>query len=212
MASIQGQCREAALQLRGDLELRFPNCELMNSLSVVFPQFWLQPNADELFPLHVATLKAQYCVPRSVNLGTKKEPKFRQVDPLLDARTLLVQTSLFKLTMKSNCSAAMEEPRDFNPLTKLWRTVGQNSLMLSRLSEWIKVAELAVTAVLGSVEDERTFSTLSFMKSKLRNRLGGHLDTCVKVYAQDFYTQETFPYQTAISHWRDGKVRRGGTM
>jgi hypothetical protein len=212
VSSVKAQCREASLQLRQDLEMRFPNCELMNALSVVFPQFWLQANCDELFPLHVATLKSQYCVSRSVNFGSKQEPSMRQVDPLLDARTLHLQTSLFKLTMRSNSRAAMEEPRDLNPMSKLWRTVGQNSLMLSRLSEWIKVAELAVTAVLGSVEDERTFSSLSFMKSKVRNRLGGHLDTCVKVYAQEFFTQESFPYQTAISHWRDGKARRGANV
>jgi hypothetical protein len=55
-------------------------------------------------------------------------------------------------------------------------------LMLNHLSEFIKVAELAVTAVLGSVEDERTFSTLRFMKSKIRNRLGIHLQTCAKCF------------------------------
>jgi hypothetical protein len=27
----------------------------MNSLAIVFPQFWLQSNADELFPLHMKT-------------------------------------------------------------------------------------------------------------------------------------------------------------
>jgi hypothetical protein len=37
--------------------------------------------------------------------------------------------------------------------------------MTQRLSEFIKVAKIAVTAMLGSVEDERTFSTLGFMKS-----------------------------------------------
>ena len=54
--------------------------------------------------------------------------------------------------------------------------------MLSHLSEYFKVAEIAIATVLGSVEDERTFSMLSFMKSKLRNRLGGHMDTCVKLF------------------------------
>jgi hypothetical protein len=42
-----------------------------------------------------------------------------QVDPILDARTLSYQTSLFKLTMKNNSKGAMEEPWDRNPLTKL---------------------------------------------------------------------------------------------
>lgn len=81
--------------------------------------------------------------------------------------------------------------------------------MLNRLSEFIKVAEVAITAILGSVEDERTFSTLSFMKSKVRNRLAGHLDACVKLYAQDFFTLRNFPFYSAISSWRDETVRRG---
>ena len=84
--------------------------------------------------------------------------------------------------MKSHVHAAMEEPRDENPLTKVWVRISQNALMLSRLSEYIKVAEIAIAAVLGNVEDKRTFSTLSFVKSKLRNRLGGHMDTCVKLF------------------------------
>jgi hypothetical protein len=58
--------------------------------------------------------------------------------------------------------------------------------MAQRLPEFIKVAEIAVTTVLGSVEDERTFSTLGFMKSKLRNRLGSHLGTTVKMFSQPF--------------------------
>jgi hypothetical protein len=111
--------------------------------------------------------------------------------------------------MKSNCKSAMEEPHDHNPMTKMWQRIGQNALMLNRLSEYIKLCEIVVTAVLGSVEDERTFSTLGFMKSKLRNHLGGHLETCVKVYAQQFYNQGTFPYQQAIMHWRNERDRWG---
>jgi hypothetical protein len=41
---------------------------------------------------------------------------------------------------------------------------------------------------------------LGFMKSKVRNRLGGHLDTCVKMFSQPFFKQETFPYSESISH------------
>jgi hypothetical protein len=111
--------------------------------------------------------------------------------------------------MKSNSKGAMEEPRDRNPLTKLWQKVSQNSLMVQCLSEFIKAAEIAVTAILGSVEDERTFSTLGFMKSKLRNRLGSHLDTSVKLFSQPFYKQDTFPYNSAITHKREQRARLG---
>ena len=121
------------------------------------------------------------------------------MDPLVDGELLMLQMSFFKLTMKSHAHAAMEEPKDENPLTKVWVRIGKNALMLSHLLEYIKVAEIVVAAVLGSVEDERTFSTLSFMKSKLRNRLGGHMDTCVNLFSQSFFTLETFPVTKAIS-------------
>ena len=101
-----------------------------------------------------------YCVVRPVNRGSKEDPNIVQVD---------------KLTMKSNSHAAMGEPLDRNPVTKLWEKVGQSSLTLNRLSEFFKLAEIAMCAVLGSVDDERTFSSLGFMKSKVRNRLGSHL-------------------------------------
>lgn len=149
---------------------------------------------------------------RTVNFGTKDEPIMREIEPLIDGRLLSLQTSLFKLTMKSHAREAMEEPRDQNPVTKLWVKVGQNALMLNRLSEFIKVAEIAITAVLGSVEDERTFSTLGFMKSKLRNRLGGHLDTCVKMFSQQFFTLQSFPFNSAINSWRDDRARRGADV
>jgi hypothetical protein len=105
--------------------------------------------------------------------------------------------------MKSNNKGAMEEPLDRNPLTKLWQKVSQNTHMVQRLSEFMKVVEITVTAILGSVEDERTFSTLSFMKSKLRNHLSSHLDTTVKMFLQPFYKQDTFPYNNAIIHWHE---------
>jgi hypothetical protein len=42
--------------------------------------------------------------------------------------------------------------------------------------------------VLGSVEDEQCFSTLSFTKNKLNNQLTTHLDLIVCMYAQFFCT------------------------
>jgi hypothetical protein len=36
--------------------------------------------------------------------------------------------------------------------------------------------------VLSSMEDERTFSTISFMKSKLREHFNEHLNTVVGMY------------------------------
>jgi len=60
-----------------------------------------------------------------------------------------------------------------------------------------------VVLVLEFIEDEQTFSILAFMKDKLRNKLGLHLDTIVHMFAQEFYTQENFPYEEAITIWKD---------
>ena len=111
--------------------------------------------------------------------------------------------------MKSHAHSAMAEPKDANPITKLWQKVGTNGLLLNRLSEFIKVVEIAITAVLGNVEDERIFLNLAFIKLKLRNKLGVHLDTCVRLFSQGFYSQDTFPYQEAITLWREECSRVG---
>jgi hypothetical protein len=52
--------------------------------------------------------------------------------------------------------------------------------------------------VLGSVEDERCFSTLSFVKSKLKNKLTTHLDLVVWMYVEFVFTIQTFPFDVAI--------------
>ncbi len=52
----------------------------------------------------------------------------------------------------------------------------------------IPLCWIIIVMVLGNVEDERTFSTLTFMKSKLKNQLTTHLDLVVRMYAQDFFT------------------------
>jgi len=46
--------------------------------------------------------------------------------------------------------------------------------------------------VLGNVEDERCFSTLSFVKSKLRNKLTTHLDLVVCMYVEFFLLLKPF--------------------
>jgi hypothetical protein len=60
----------------------------------------------------------------------------------------------------------MEQPHTVNPVTKLWQKLGCNALLLSKLSEYMKLAQIAVTAVLGSCEDKRTFSTLAFVNAE----------------------------------------------
>jgi hypothetical protein len=103
--------------------------------------------------------------------------------------------------MKSQAAKSMEQPHILNLVTKLWQKLGCNALLLSKLLEYMKVAQIVVTAMLGSCEDERMFSTLSFMKNKVMNRLQGNLDTCIRMFSQGWYTLESFPYNHAFDFW-----------
>jgi hypothetical protein len=98
-----------------------------------------------------------------------KELVVRQIEMPLNACTLGLWTSLFKLRMRSHSKAAVEEPKDKNLVIKLWEKIGSNALELNCLRKFIKIAEIAITAVLRCIEDKRTFLTLDFMKSKLCN-------------------------------------------
>jgi hypothetical protein len=74
----------------------------------------------------------------------------------------------------------------------------------------MKLIQLAIVQVIGNVEDEKTFSTLSFMKSNLWNHLAWHLNIVIHMFAQDFFTKETFPFHHAIIDRNDGdKVKVG---
>ena len=52
------------------------------------------------------------------------------------------------------------------------------------------------------------FSALSFLKSKLRNKLDKNVDTCLRLYVTN-YDVDNFPYERALSLWRSARERRG---
>jgi hypothetical protein len=85
--------------------------------------------------------------------------------------------------MKSNVVAAMEVPFHGNPLTQLWWTLEVSWILRHSFLKFLKLVEIAIVQVLKLVEDERTFSTVSFMKSKLRNRFNEHLHIIVGMYS-----------------------------
>jgi hypothetical protein len=70
--------------------------------------------------------------------------------------------------------------------------------VVAKLLEYLKLVKLVIVMVMGNPEDERTFSIVNFMESKLHNRLIVHLDLAVKMYAQELYKLETFPFYTII--------------
>jgi hypothetical protein len=134
---------------------------------------------------------------------------------LLSSSVLDIQQSLFKVTMKAQAKGCMLPPFDKNPFTRLWdknpfTRVSSSVVLTKMIPEYLKLAEIGCAFVLGSVEDERTFSSLKFLKSCLRNRLEDKLPLVVRMHGQNFCTQETFPYKQALDSWKNVRMRYGG--
>jgi hypothetical protein len=212
LREVQNQLTKAAKHLIEELDKRFPHHEVMCALGICYPQYWLTDTFEATYPGHIAILKTFYGTSKKLSVPAHGETEGVEewVPPPLDIRSLELQSSFFKITMMSNAQAAMSHSTNENPMSRLWRKLSSNGLMSAKLSEFMKVAEIAHVQVLGSVEDERTFSSLSFLKNKLRNRLTTHLDLVVRMFSHNFYTLNTFPYQVAISNWKAQRVRYGG--
>jgi hypothetical protein len=86
---------------------------MMDSLGVVYPQYWLQFDVEYFFWKHLDVIKENFCHPKK--LGSND---ICGLEVLL-ATSLVIQQSLFKLAMKSNACAAMTKPLDVNHLTRL---------------------------------------------------------------------------------------------
>ena len=183
---------EMAEALIAELKTHFPANYVMDPLGIVFPQYWLQENVDMSFSAHLAILKAAICQPKHV-VDAKGDDA--SVSSLLSASALDEQMAMFKMAMKSNSKPVLQPPFTVNPMTKLWQILGSNALLLHSFPKYFKVAKMAMTVVLGSVEDERAFSIVGFVKGKLRNKLGDHLPLYVQMFTQKFYTLKTSPTQ-----------------
>jgi hypothetical protein len=126
---------------------------------------------------HLNTLKEHFAMPKM--FGSLE----RKCDAMLDGMALDSQGHMFVQTMKNNCIniLEMDKKKDCNPLWRLWLRLGANELFMMKMLKWFKFVEICMLQVLGSLEDERCFSTFSFMKNKVHNRLNMHLDMCVKM-------------------------------
>jgi hypothetical protein len=171
----------------------------MDALGIIYPQYWLEDNCEANFEKHLQITKEHYGQVRPFSIVAYPEGS---IDPILSLAKLDIETTLFKQCMQENAHKMMKKPITLNPVTRLWRSIRANNYLKHALSEYIIVAEIATVMVLGSVQDERTFSTVSFMKSKLQNKLTMNLQTVVAFKSQHFYTVDTFPYDEAYDSWR----------
>ncbi|KAJ9520250.1 hypothetical protein QJQ45_030274 [Haematococcus lacustris] len=92
-------------------------------------------------------------------------------------------------------------------LSEFWKKL--HASMASQLSEFCKAATLLIVTVPGSVEEERSFSAMNFIKDERRNSLSANLSSTLRVYLDKTFTLKTFPYKEAIDYWMAGASARG---
>jgi hypothetical protein len=174
-------------------------------MDIVYPQYWTGQNKEKAlktFPGHLDILKKFWGTTREVGERGERE----LVPCLLNTYELETEQSLFKICMQNNSEEAMMPDADGifdeNPLSKLWRLLGANEVLSGRTGQYNKLAEMAIVMVMGSVEDERTFSSVAFLKSRVRNSLlKNHLSVVVGMYSQKLYTMENFLYAETFELW-----------
>ena len=88
--------------------------------------------------------------------------------------------------------------------------MGDHGILTNMIPEYLKLARIGCTFVLGSVEDERTFNLLKFLKSRLRNKLGDNLLLVTRMHEQRFFSQHTFLYKAALESWKKERMRYSG--
>jgi hypothetical protein len=179
-----------AVGLIEELDARFFEQTILDATGIVYAQYWLQAYAYMTFPQHLEVLKDFYGSERTYGIQTNGKYA-SMVCVVLSGWDLNAQQGLFKLTMKSNASQEMVEvvalavdkvnPQIVNPFTCLWEMSNVFHLLSDTFLEYLKFAEIAMMHVLGY---EQCFSSISFLKSKLRNHLNPHLQLVVAMYAQ----------------------------
>ena len=90
----------------------------------------------------------------------------------------------------------------FNPgaITRLYKRISQSEVLCTSILEYLKLLDLCQTMILGSMEDERVFSALCFLKSKVRNKLDKNLETCLRLFVTQYNVRD-FPYDRSLAIW-----------
>jgi hypothetical protein len=76
-----------------------------------------------------------------------------------------------------------------------------SQLLFNVFPKHLKVVEIAMVHVLGSIEDEQCFNFVAFLKNKVWNRLNNHLQQIVSMCTQFFFTLHNFPYENTYEIW-----------
>ena len=86
--------------------------------------------------------------------------------------------------------------------------VNESSFLVDRLSAWVRLAQIMLVLPVGSIENERAFSAMNYLKSSVRNSLQEpHLNACMRIFRSK-YTFQAFPMDSVLHEFLGAKDRR----
>lgn len=201
--SVSDNLKSIAYELSTEIHERFPREEILEAMGCVYPQFWHSigdnPNDAKMYHKKLEELiltfsKDAYC-------------NGQPIEGILNLDHLRKQCKQFALVMKQQL-VNLENPFEPGSITRLWKRIDQSEALHIVIPEYLKLVYLCQTMILGSVEDERVFSALGILKSKIRNKLDKNLETCLRLFVTQ-YNVIDFPYDRALEIQNSMRERRG---
>jgi hypothetical protein len=225
---------DAAGMLQQQISVRLPTVGCLQAAMPFFPEEWAAGKASKLLAkdvlVAVSHFTDRYGKERVV---TDSDGLTRTIPPLINAAKLKAQQQQFKDIMSSaaplhmarhrdqmaawrrECDKAQEEgvplpPQPAPAVSQFWTEIKENQMDAS-ISQWVELATMVLVMVGVTVEDERLFSTLAWVKNERRNRLEEeHLNVCLRLFhSKEAYSMAEFPYRAAFDTWSDVCDRRG---
>ena len=141
------------------------------------------------------------------HFGRNVKVQGEDIGGILDASKLYEQQTCFAETMLDQYPV-LAKPIEYSAKINLWTILDESQFLQENMLEYFKLLDLCQTMILGSVEDERMFSALSFLNSKLRNTLDKNVDTFLRLYVKK-YDITNFPFNRALALWRSDCERKG---
>jgi hypothetical protein len=233
---VKRECSAAAALVLEEFEQRYPPTMVGSLCKLASTQFWLgtpgkgntapqpPPNGTAMgLMIKTGTLWGTPCTARNVpGLPSAITPPLN--GPLLrsqfaafsKAAHAAAKATYQAYPLPSSASAAAATGKSGNKTSppdgytaEFWRRLWGVSLNRAQCSEWFRFAELILTIVPGTVECERAFSSVGYLKSDHRNKLSGeHLRDTLRMFVQTAFTINTFPFTAALESWAKAKNYR----
>ena len=223
--SILSETKQAANLMVFNLESGMPREPLLKALCIVTPRYWMQlkrdfgniPKFQRMGKVNqlVQEIIVEFCEPRASGDD--------MVPPLLDTELLEEQFDSFFRFMEKRVedlekrmmnTASVEDRLNIDAIIlnaggEEVATFWSEPNIPSDVSEYARLAHLALCIPYTSVDNERRFSVMNLVSTQLRNRLQvKHLNTCIRIAATTYKPDDVGFFKNAFQEWKKLKERR----